>query len=151
MTKTAPQTPADGEVEETRPEVAHAQDGAVEAVHGANAYRKKPVVIEAVQYGPYTAPTLELALFLDGAGAYATADGIIIPTLEGDHLATVGDYIIKGVKGEFYPCKPDIFAMTYEPAATPTPDTLIDDLMDELRDAKEQIAFLTAANRELSK
>lgn len=39
---------------------------------------------------------------------------IIIPTLEGDHTAIKGDYIIKGVKGEFYPCKPDIFKMTYE-------------------------------------
>jgi hypothetical protein len=39
-----------------------------------------------------------------------------IPTLEGQMEARVGDYIIKGVKGEFYPCKPDIFAATYEPA-----------------------------------
>ncbi len=77
-------------------------------------YRKKPVVIEAIQYGPYSAPTLELALFLDGAGAYATENGIMIPTLEGDHLAQVGDWIIKGVKGEFYPCRDDIFRMTYE-------------------------------------
>jgi hypothetical protein len=44
-------------------------------------------------------------------------DGLIIFTLEGKHLATVGDFIIKGVKGECYPCKPDIFALTYEPAA----------------------------------
>lgn len=39
-----------------------------------------------------------------------------IPTLEGDHIANIGDWIIKGVKGEFYPCKPDIFAATYDPA-----------------------------------
>lgn len=77
-------------------------------------YRKKPVVIEAVQYGPYTMPTVELVSFLEGAGATLGLDGITIPTLEGDHLARVGDYIIKGVKGEFYPCKPDIFEMTYE-------------------------------------
>jgi hypothetical protein len=79
-------------------------------------FRKKPVVIEAIQYGPYTAPTLELAVFLDGVGAYVTENGIIIPTLEGDHLAQVGDWIIKGVKGEFYPCRADIFELTYEPA-----------------------------------
>ena len=40
---------------------------------------------------------------------------LIIPTLEGDHLCSVGDFIVRGVKGEFYPCKPDIFQMTYEP------------------------------------
>jgi len=43
-----------------------------------------------------------------------TFDGLVIHTLEGDHLASVGDYIIKGVQGEFYPCKPDIFKKTYE-------------------------------------
>ena len=79
-------------------------------------YRKKPVVIEAVQYGPYSAPTVELAMFLEGSGAILTKDGIVIPTLEGDHLARVGDWIIKGVAGEFYPCKPDIFEQTYETA-----------------------------------
>ena len=42
--------------------------------------------------------------------------GLIIKTLEGEHVATIGDFIIKGVKGEFYPCKPNIFAMTYEKA-----------------------------------
>jgi hypothetical protein len=79
-------------------------------------YRKKPVVIEAVQYGPYSAPSIELLMFLDGCGATLTEDGIVIPTLEGDHLARVGDWIIKGVAGEFYPCKPDIFEQTYEKA-----------------------------------
>lgn len=44
---------------------------------------------------------------------------IDIPTLEGTHRASLGDWIIKGVKGEFYPCKPDIFALTYEPVETP--------------------------------
>ena len=39
--------------------------------------------------------------------------GLIIKTLEGEHVATIGDYIIKGIKGEFYPCKPDIFKLTY--------------------------------------
>lgn len=40
--------------------------------------------------------------------------GLVIKTLEGEHIASVGDHIIKGVKGEFYPCKPDIFAATYD-------------------------------------
>jgi hypothetical protein len=39
---------------------------------------------------------------------------LVIPTLEGEHTASIGDYIIRGVKGEFYPCKPDIFMATYE-------------------------------------
>lgn len=42
------------------------------------------------------------------------SEKLIIPTLEGDHETSVGDYIIKGIKGEFYPCKPDIFEATYE-------------------------------------
>jgi len=45
---------------------------------------------------------------------------LLIPTLEGPHVALVGDYIIKGVKGEFYPCKPDIFEMTYQALLTTT-------------------------------
>ena len=77
-------------------------------------YRKKPVVIDAMQYGPYTAPTLELTVFLQGAGASWSPEGITIPTLEGNHLARVGDFIIKGIAGEFYPCKPEIFEATYE-------------------------------------
>jgi len=50
------------------------------------------------------------------ANVEISGDKVIIPTLEGDHLANIHDWIIKGVKGEFYPCKPDIFEMTYEPA-----------------------------------
>lgn len=55
-------------------------------------YRKKPVIIEA----------------------YQTDKELIIPTLEGDMKASVGDYIITGLRGEQYPCKPDIFNKTYE-------------------------------------
>ena len=78
-------------------------------------YRKKPVVIEAVQ-------------FLDGDYGNMVAIGDLglkpkilikplrleIDTLEGKMIANQGDYIIKGVNGEFYPCKPDIFRKTYE-------------------------------------
>ena len=47
--------------------------------------------------------------------------GLAIPTLEGLMLASEGDWIIRGIKGELYPCKPDIFEATYEPVATPAP------------------------------
>lgn len=83
-------------------------------------FRKKPVVIEAVQYGPETGKKVlqefqdDVADFL-GSNIEIVGNQIVIPTLEGDHLASPGDFIIRGVKGEFYPCKPDIFDMTYEP------------------------------------
>jgi hypothetical protein len=77
-------------------------------------FRKKPVVIEAVQWTGENAA--ELNAFMGGALALHPIHTCspVIHTLEGDHLATRGDWIIKGVKGEFYPCKPDIFAATYE-------------------------------------
>lgn len=85
-------------------------------------YRKKPIVVEAVQWRedgdhlkviPYRnragitnnrCKHCEKPLFFHGW----------IQTLEGGHIVCSGDYIIKGVKGEFYPCKPDIFEQTYE-------------------------------------
>lgn len=83
-------------------------------------FRKKPVVIDATNWrGPDD--TNRIVNFL--AEHKASLDGwvfhdtdITIPTLEGQMKASPGDYIIRGVKGEFYPCKPDIFAATYEPA-----------------------------------
>lgn len=86
-------------------------------------FRKKPVVIEAVRVpiGDYNAPStflLEVAKIADWCGGRLTLkeSGIImIPTLEGDMIASQGDWVIRGVKGEFYPCKPDVFAATYEP------------------------------------
>ena len=77
-------------------------------------YRKKPVVIEAVQYGPYTAVTAEMFNFLSPCEWHIEPEGLVIQTLEGAMLARIGDYIIRGVNGEFYPCKPDIFEKTYE-------------------------------------
>jgi len=81
-------------------------------------FRKKPVTIEAVQYGPYSAPTIEMIQFLERADREVSIDqdGIHIHTLEGKMTANLGDWIIRGVQGEYYPCKPDIFAVTYEPA-----------------------------------
>lgn len=75
-------------------------------------YRKKPIVIEAVQYTNDN--RAEVGEFLRGVNHITTSAGIVIRTLEGDMLAQPGDYIIRGMKGEYYPCKPDIFEGTYE-------------------------------------
>ena len=56
----------------------------------------------------------EIQAFTGGLAQPAAAGGAVIPTLEGVMRASLGDWIIKGVKGEFYPCKPDIFAATYD-------------------------------------
>lgn len=82
-------------------------------------YRKKPVVIDAIQFNRNnweevkqftnnTAHTITIERHIDGKCT------CIIPTLEGQHIANEGDYIIRGVKGEYYPCKPDIFEATYD-------------------------------------
>lgn len=81
-------------------------------------YRKKPVEIEAVEW--IGANHLITKTFMKGSGATIDYNqhpvGVIkIPTLEGVMDCMPGDFVIKGVKGEFYPCKPDIFALTYEP------------------------------------
>ena len=75
-------------------------------------YRKRPVVIEAVQYA--ADEESYNAIIKLGCPRVEYADYWAIPTLEGEMLVSPGDWIIKGVKGEFYPCKPDIFAATYE-------------------------------------
>ena len=77
-------------------------------------YRKKPVVIEAVQFnGRNSADIHEFCG--DKVREPVGKDYLEIETLEGIHIASPSDYIIKGIKGEFYPCKPDIFEKTYEP------------------------------------
>ena len=88
-------------------------------------FRKKPVVIEARQYPGHSIKgvgnILEFEEWLEpiarAAGRWPlkyVGQSLIIPTLEGDHEARPGDWIIMGIKGEIYPCKPDIFAATYE-------------------------------------
>lgn len=85
-------------------------------------YRKKPVVIEAIQYNHNLQEIKDFVgednlSFYEGTVGF---DGCIelnvlfIKTLEGNMKVSKGDYIIKGVNGEFYPCKPDIFEKTYE-------------------------------------
>ena len=91
-------------------------------------YRKKPVVIDAVQWTGQnhremfdflTSDTfVNETMSVDGNHFYIDHSridgGLIIKTMEGEHIATIGDYIIKGVKGEYYPCKEDVFYQTYE-------------------------------------
>lgn len=83
----------------------------------AQKFRKKPVVIEAVQWRGTNQD--EMSLFLQrGVTVIGSMHSpkLVIVTLEGEMNADVGDWIIRGVAGEFYPCKPHIFTETYEPA-----------------------------------
>ena len=100
-------------------------------------YRKKPVVIEAVQWdgtGPSAEAIWELAMAAGEAGGHCAVTActggddsidasLDIHTLEGDMHADISDWIIWGVQNELYPCKPDIFEMTYEPAREATERT----------------------------
>ena len=85
-------------------------------------FRKKPVVIEARQYLNDASSYPLLHWINEGQHknvkrfADWTNGTLIVPTLEGEHVASVGDWIICGVQGEFYPCKPGIFEATYEAA-----------------------------------
>ena len=82
-------------------------------------YRKKPVVIEAVQYVGGKENSREILAWINEKNVYLSHQSVIngninINTMEGVMAASIDDWIIKGVKGEFYPCKPDIFDLTYE-------------------------------------
>ena len=87
-------------------------------------YRKKPVVIEAFEYdgdlqynsGIWYVPDWAVKAFNDGILFYGedTPWNLYVGTLEGNMLVRVGDFIIRGINGELYPCKPDIFEKTYE-------------------------------------
>lgn len=93
-------------------------------------YRTKPVVIEAFRYdgdlrgadGEWYVPEWAQKACEDGVMYFGSVSEdeppceLFIETLEGTHHASVGDYIIRGVNGELYPCKPDIFEKTYEAA-----------------------------------
>ena len=76
-------------------------------------YRKKPVVIEAIQWNGKNLTEIDN---FAGGSICIKGTSLMIHTLEGDMEASINDYIIKGVDGEFYPCKPDIFSKTYEKA-----------------------------------
>lgn len=82
-----------------------------------NQYRKRPVVVEAMQF---TNETKDQVYNFVRCNCYADWDSegnpaLRIETLEGEMTARLGDWVIKGVKGEFYPCRADIFEATYEP------------------------------------
>ena len=89
-------------------------------------YRKKPVVIDAIEWtglnhrSIYDFLTNTKDKNIETSGEHFYIDhtrvngGLVIKTLEGEHIANIGDYIIKGVQREFYPCKPDIFEKTYD-------------------------------------
>jgi hypothetical protein len=91
-------------------------------------YKKKPVVIDAVQWtgenhrevfdflteNAFDKESMQVSgehFYIDH---YKVQGGLIIKTLEGEHLASIGDFIIRGIKGEYYPCDPEIFEQTYE-------------------------------------
>lgn len=80
-----------------------------------NKYVKKPIIIEAIQLTEYTFADVIEFIGQDNIGDGTSQDEIcvVISTLEGEMTAHENDWIIKGIKGEFYPCKPDIFKETY--------------------------------------
>ena len=118
-----------------------------------NEYRKKPVVIEAMQFKGGSAELHAVYQWVESntRGSFepmaviegrvpCPASGVsidprdgrmMIATLEGFHHVNLGDYVIRGVQGEFYPCKPDIFEATYEPEIAPA------DALDETADTPE--------------
>lgn len=94
---------------------------------GTTRYRKKPIEIEAVQFTGNNLEEIAKFMGVPVAGLQTSVDAVLrtdgdyrvnqhihIPTLEGTMTANYGDWIIKGIKGEFYPCKSDIFKETYE-------------------------------------
>lgn len=77
-------------------------------------YRKKPVVIDAIQLQVGVQSMSAVQAFTSGTARPEIGGAMLISTLEGNMRADIGDWIIKGVKGEFYPCKNDVFEATYE-------------------------------------
>jgi hypothetical protein len=118
-------------------------------------FRKKPVVINAHRYETGEEGWKALMRWLESLGLEGEdsdgSDGspgmwladdypsLIIDTLEGEMRADKGDWIIQGVKGEFYPCKPDIFDATYEPADQPTePAVDLEGLRERVRELEDE-------------
>jgi hypothetical protein len=84
---------------------------------GPKRYRKKPVVIEAMRFQPSSHDrAFEIEVWGGKANIDVADHGLYVKTLEGRMHVSGGDYVIRGVAGEFYPCKPDIFEATYEVA-----------------------------------
>ena len=87
---------------------------------GVQKYRKKPVVVEAIEwkgsdpFGPHEGEVFD---FYEDAVIHHSSNVVSVYTREGEMYANVGDYIVKGVNGEFYPCGSEIFHLTYEPVS----------------------------------
>ena len=107
-------------------------------------YRKKPVVIQAVQWDGTEEHALEIASIEDFAGMldFSTGEfgGFYIQTLEGRMQVSKNDYVIQGLKGEFYPCKPDIFELSYDLADAP--ESFLDRVIKEKAELAEKTSKL---------
>ena len=94
-------------------------------------YRKRPVEVEAVQWTGDNYEEVEAFLGDSLYPPIVRTSALRVKTLEGSLLASKGDWLIRGIKGEFYPCKPDIFEQTYEPVLSGT-----ESLRDAVRKAR---------------
>lgn len=112
----------------------------------AERYVKKPVTIEAVQYDGDLNEIVEFAGF---ANTEFDQDEhkLYIKTLEGDMLVSRGDYVIKGIQGEFYPCKPDIFEASYNPEnQEPEPTAMLPGVAAVIQ-GKDRESFIAECNK----
>lgn len=99
-------------------------------------FRKKPVEIEAWQFDGSWASAMPIVQMSENISWSDHSGGrVAIETLEGTMEASPGDWIIRGVKGEFYPCKPDIFAVTYQEVLSGPPD----DYTTQLKEATHRL------------
>ena len=115
-------------------------------------FRKKPVVIEAIQFDGTNKE--EIQNFIgDEIGQDVNSKDLFITTLEGIMIASVGDYIIKGVQGEFYPCKPDIFEQTYNEVQENASDLItevnVTELLKIAKQSEQQYNAVVKQNKEL--
>lgn len=115
-------------------------------------FRKKPVVIEAIQFDGTNKE--EIHNFVgDAIGQDVNSKDLFITTLEGIMIASVGDYIIKGVQGEFYPCKPDIFEQTYNEVQENASDLItevnVTELLKIAEQSEQQYNAVVKQNKEL--
>ena len=118
-------------------------------------YRKKPVVIQAIQWDGTENHALEIASTFDGKLDYKKKyeydegilaksidifEGFFINTLEGQMKVSPNDYVIKGLKGEFYPCKPDVFEISYD--LVNAPESFLDRVIKEKAELAERTSKL---------
>jgi len=116
-------------------------------------YRKRPVLIEAA--GPITtyhdARAVADWIVVHGGTAEPERNGIAVLTAEGTMIARFGDYVIRGVAGEFYPCKPDIFAATYDAATGDDvggPTTVVKSMENEIQHLRHHLRRIASEVQE---